>query len=114
MNRIGPICRAVGSIYLTNHYYIFAYFDGINRFYLAQELFVLKVSFIAPLNINDNYINWKDYSVGQAASQKEIIDLKKHISNVDNMYNAIYQSFSWRLTAPIRKIGNIYTKLKKR
>jgi FkbM family methyltransferase len=99
---------------LFNHNYIYVYFDGINRFYLAQEHIDLKSAFSAPPNITDNYINWKDYSLGQAASQKEIIDLKKQLSSVDNVYKEIYQSFSWRLTAPIRKLGNIYTRLKKR
>lgn len=45
---------------LTNGY-LYVFFDGINRFYLAKEKFAeLKAAFDAPPNIRDNFIRYRE------------------------------------------------------
>ena len=46
--------------------YEFVYFDAVNRFYLAKEHMDLKVHFIHPPNVWDNFI---DYRIVQAQQQ---------------------------------------------
>lgn len=41
---------------LLGHGYLFAYFDGLNRFYVAREHDELLAAFAAPPNVFDNFI----------------------------------------------------------
>ncbi len=56
---------------LTNRGYEFAYFDGLNRFYIAQEHGALKNSFSIPPNYFDHYIRYSEWSATQRASHLE-------------------------------------------
>jgi FkbM family methyltransferase len=69
---------------LTGASYEFAYFDGLNRFYVAREHRERAASLAIPPNVFDNYV-----SVEQA----------EQINRVRASYE---QSMSWRVTAPLR------------
>jgi FkbM family methyltransferase len=64
--------------------YDFVYFDGLNRFYLAQEHAELTASFALPPNVFDDFV------LDEIAQTRRIVE-------------DMTQSTSWRLTAPLRR-----------
>ena len=49
--------------------YHFGYFDGLNRFYIANEHSDLDVNFQVPPNIWEGFITYKEYQLGQQCYQ---------------------------------------------
>jgi hypothetical protein len=98
--------------------YVFAYTDGINRFYVARERSDLLTAFRYPPNVLDNFIRF-DQSNAEAkaqqaeakaqqaeakaqqaeakAQQAEII-ASQHLA----LIRSLQTSRSWRFTAPLR------------
>jgi len=56
---------------LTNRGYEFVYFDGLNRYYVAEEHSSLKSAFSTPPNYFDAYIPYSEWSARQRAMQLE-------------------------------------------
>ena len=56
---------------LTSRGYEFAYFDGLNRFYIAQEHAELKNAFSIPPNYFDHFIRYPEQWASQQASRLE-------------------------------------------
>ncbi|MDO8478770.1 MAG: FkbM family methyltransferase [Candidatus Rokubacteria bacterium] len=56
---------------LTNRGYEFAYFDGLNRFYVATEHATLKSMFSIPPNYFDHYIRYQEWRATEHASRRE-------------------------------------------
>ena len=54
---------------LTSRGYEFAYFDGLNRFYIAQEQATLKSAFAIPPNYFDHYVRYSEWLANQQASR---------------------------------------------
>ena len=100
--------------------YRFAYFDGLNRFYVSDRRLELLKSFETPPNIFD------DFSLSGLASQPfyQMIELKAlqaearaqqaearaqqaeaTTSFFQNQLYATYASKSWRITAPLRWVS---------
>lgn len=73
---------------LLSQGFCFAYFDGLNRFYVANEHSELIATLAVPPNIFDNFAHI-DRVTELAAARQDLAMLK--------------QSSSWRITAPIRK-----------
>lgn len=63
--------------------YSLAYFDGLNRFYVAAEHAEVLAAFATPPNVFDDYV-----TVGQYDAEMRLAQ--------------IYGSLSWRLTRPLR------------
>jgi FkbM family methyltransferase len=76
------------EVSLLAHGYAFAYFDGLNRFYVANEHAELAAVLAVPPNVFDDYIQ---YTYLEA------------IETAQRSLEAIKQTTSWRLTAPLRK-----------
>lgn len=72
---------------LLAHGYTFAYFDGLNRFYVADEHAELAAVLAVPPNVFDDYI--------------QNVHLEA-IETAERALKAIKQTTSWRLTAPLR------------
>jgi FkbM family methyltransferase len=72
---------------LLSHGYTFAYFDGLNRFYVADEHAELAAVLAVPPNVFDDYI--------------QNVHLEA-IETAERSLEAIKQTMSWRLTAPLR------------
>jgi FkbM family methyltransferase len=70
--------------------YRFAYDDGLNRFYVANEHDELLEAFRAPPNVFDNFVSATEGFARERAARAEA------------ELAAIRSSRSWRLTAPIR------------
>lgn len=97
---------------LTAANYDFVYFDGLNRYYVAQERAELKQHFQIPLNL------WDDYKKAEWLEQEHIIAQLKQaqtnhqttsrtIQQLENELAQVYSSRSWRLTQPLRQLANL-------
>jgi FkbM family methyltransferase len=67
-------------------------YDGLNRFYVATEHLELQEYFNAPPNVFDGYIIYAHWLAEQKLAHQESVALQQ-----------VYASFSWRITAPLRK-----------
>lgn len=54
---------------LTAQEYEMVYFDGLNRFYVANEISPLKKSFKTPPNVFDNFVTRKHWKIRDTLSQ---------------------------------------------
>lgn len=87
--------------------YLFAYADGLNRFYVAKEHQNLLSAFKYPPNVFDDF---KLAKHEQAENLNHVLTVKvkdaeaKAEQVVSNLID-IYASTSWRITAPLRWIG---------
>lgn len=119
---------------VTAQGYAQVYFDGLNRYYVAQEHAQLAAAFEAPPNVFDAYItaeqlrlqsalteseallqqeqqNTARSKVLLASSQQRVLQLQEHSntllqqqSSLQAQIEAMYASHSWRLTAPLRHV----------
>jgi FkbM family methyltransferase len=85
--------RAAWESTLLNAGYDFAYFDGLNRFYVAKEHSELSKLIAVPPNVFDDFV-----SVDQIEAEQAL--------------EAFRHSTSWRLTAPLRKAKAIFQVLR--
>lgn len=107
--------------------YVFAYFDGANRFYCAEEHSELLRFFDIPLNLSDNYIRY-DESVrirqnemlkAQSHEQNKIIQKYRNdlhsaqqaYRNLNAEYALVLNSLSWRMTHWLRVASRIRRQL---
>ena len=109
--------------------YLFGYKDGLNRFYIAKEHSELLSAFHHPPNVFDNFILYDQWILGlrqkeveskareaeskarEAESKAQEAESKAQeaeskAQDVQIALEAIYQSRSWRITKPLRFIGN--------
>lgn len=93
---------------LFEHGYIFAYFDGLNKFYIAQEHKGLLGKFQSPPNSFDEFVrsDHRDALV-------ELSACKTRCSQVEAHNAAIINSTSWRITKPLRCLGRQYLRLRR-
>jgi FkbM family methyltransferase len=56
---------------VTGHGYSFAYFDGLNRFYVADEFPQLKERLTVPPNVFDDFVRWPEWSNAHKAEGLE-------------------------------------------
>ncbi|MBL4307087.1 FkbM family methyltransferase [Vibrio fluvialis] len=110
---------------VLNSDYVFAYADGVNRYYVANERKEeLLPSLKYPPNIFDKFISSDQFNIGKRAQQVELklqdaelklhnaelrleqleLNLKYHINQIEN----IYSSISWKITKPIRFIKRFF------
>lgn len=60
---------------LLNHGYRFVWFDGINRFYLAEEHSHLASAFQHPINVLDHYVTYREVALIESRCQL-ILDME--------------------------------------
>ena len=70
--------------------YLFAYADGLNRFYVSRDHSELISSFKYPPNIFDGFVS---------SSQ---VEAEAKANEAINNYNLIINSLSWKITYPLR------------
>ena len=68
------------------------HFDGLNRWYLAEERSYLKPRFEAPPNVFDQF---------QLAA---MVCLQERAAKAEFATKQMQSSASWRITAPLRKV----------
>ena len=82
--------------------YVYRYFDGLNRFYVAQERTELMAAFDTPPNVYDDFLTYNEWSSQTALKAKE--------AELQNIYN----SRSFRITAPMRVVFGFIRNLRDR
>jgi FkbM family methyltransferase len=80
---------------ITGRGYSFVYFDGLNRYYLAEEHNRMKENFRLPPYIGDGFI-----SHGQRVAEDNVFVLKDRIHRMEN-------SLSWKISFPLRWIDRV-------
>jgi FkbM family methyltransferase len=109
--------------------YVFAYSDGLNRFYVAKEHEELLEAFEHPPNVFDSFVlgvqsdalcraQQAETHAQQAEhraqeAESELYDMahraqqaELELEELDALMQTIYRSRSWRITAPLRALGN--------
>ena len=80
---------------ITDRKYAFAYFDGLNRFYVAQERPELLLAFHTPPNFFDCFVRASEHNAQVA------------LDSVQAELNSVYASRSWHMTLPLRKVAGL-------
>jgi FkbM family methyltransferase len=82
--------------------YEFVYFDGLNRFYVAEEHSELKKAFYAPPNVFDNF-RLPPFLCSVDLSEIEKLREEIHrLKRVEHYAYDMQNSLSWKVTAPLR------------
>ena len=105
---------------LTSRGYEFAYFDGLNRFYVAREHSRLTSSLSIPPNCFDEYILYREWEtqqfLGRAEAERDELrrrlaeesraaaELRSTLAELRSTLDDISKSFSMRITAPLRAV----------
>jgi FkbM family methyltransferase len=83
---------------LLEHGYRFVYFDGLNRFYLAEERAMLSPRFNAPPNWFDHYVRYSEASLHERyqAAERELAEKTQLAEQTLSEKQAIEQRFAER------------------
>ena len=87
--------------------YLFAYFDGVNKYYVSSEhselIEVLKI----PPNIFDEFIrsDHRDFILRASEAESRANEAEVQAKNAWNNYHIVVNSNSWKITKPLRLIG---------
>lgn len=100
---------------LLNSEYVFVYFDGLNRYYIAAEHPELKTAFSSPPNVFDEAVKFGEIELARktqlrlAAREAELALIQQQLASREadfaltkQQLNAVYSSRSWRITEPLR------------
>jgi len=89
--------------------YLFAYADGLNRFYLALEHKDLAESLKYPPNVFDDFVRIEQIEANTKVqkAQAQAQEANTKAQQAETALIAIQNSASWRLTAPLRMAGRI-------
>ncbi|MBL7669086.1 MAG: FkbM family methyltransferase [Bdellovibrionaceae bacterium] len=124
---------------VLNFDYIFAYSDGLNRFYVAKEHSELLTSFRYPPNVFDNFVRYEQalFEGRTQVAEDKIILLESQIRRTESLIQnaeteiqkmklqiqesielsnhltakieGIYCSTSWRITKPLRVVKQLFS-----
>lgn len=96
-------CHQAWEPILLNADYQLAYADGLNRFYVGQEHSELLSAFKYPPNVFDEF-----KMIGQHAGEARAAQAEARAAQAEATLSAIYKSHSWKLTRPLRWIGQFF------
>lgn len=82
--------------------YAFVYFDGLNRFYVAEEHRALAATFEVPPNVFDGFVRAAEVEPLERAKRAESSLAASRAS-----LEAITSSRSWKATAPLRAVARL-------
>lgn len=104
-----PTYHAWEALIERNRYH-FVYFDGLNRFYIADEHSELNDRFSSPPNVFDNFISHKEVFLQQETNHlnEALQAQKQEIHLLEERLQCILSSRSWKVTAPLRLVKNFF------
>jgi FkbM family methyltransferase len=81
---------------IINEGYQFVYFDGLNRFYLAEEKRDLAQTFNAPPNVFDNFIRAEQFNIKTNLADKEnqIKTLQSDLADKNNQIEMLHSNLA--------------------
>lgn len=91
---------------VLSHGYIFVYFDGLNRYYVAKEHDELKKFFVAPPNVFDNFIriNELELMMQKVGLENELNNAKDELNIVQLALKKIQNSQEWKIGLILQKV----------
>lgn len=101
------------------------YCDGINNFYIAKEHEVLCEHFQVPPNFFDKFWLWQNHYLiepnATVQHMRKLITIQEQnvsialarVEEAENYIKIVEQSFSWRITAPLRAVRIKLIRLKR-
>jgi len=110
---------------ILNAGYTFVYFDGLNRFYLRNDLIELNELFSYPPCVFDNFVKYSEIKLQEQHNQlqeqhnqlqeqhnqlqeqhnqlqEQHNQLQEQHNQLQERYISLLNSYSWRITAPLR------------
>ena len=77
--------RAIWEHLITNRRYSFAYFDGLNCFYVADETHYLKEKIAVPPNVFDGFVRSGEWASKQKVTilEQELIGAREYAQHVE-------------------------------
>ena len=111
---------------LTDSGYRFVWFDGLNRYYVADERMSLAEHFVAPPNVFDDFVPAEQERLRLAleksqldlrAFKEEVVTASHELEQAEKFrseLDAVVNSLSWRLTRPLRLVARALRALKKK
>ena len=99
--------------------YRFVFFDGLNRYYVAEEHMHLEPAFSAPPNVFDNFVSYASAYWHERSNQLETrardaaarcADADARCADAEHQLHLVLNSRSWRMTAPLRDINQFARK----
>jgi FkbM family methyltransferase len=73
--------RGPWELLVTSHGYSFAYFDGLNCFYVSDETPGLKERLAVPPNPFDDFVRWPEWLNGQKVTDLQNVLLREQAQN---------------------------------
>jgi FkbM family methyltransferase len=89
---------------LMDHGYLFAWFDGLNRFYVAHEHARLVGALAIPPNVFDDFMRYTERLLrdGVADCQVLLERERDRAARAEAALQEVLNTLSWRVTAPLR------------
>ena len=93
--------------------YVFVYFDGLNRFYIAPNHSELQLAFKSPPNIFDGF---ELSGLGSHPFYKRVElraqQAETKAQQAENVIRDLLNSTSWRVTSPLRWVASQFYKFR--
>ena len=87
--------------------YSFVYFDGLNRYYVADEHKEIEGELKVQPNVLDGFV-----TAAQAKALEAYSKLEERAQQTENQLAAVYASVSWRFTRPLRAVSLLLQRFK--
>jgi hypothetical protein len=112
---------------ITSKDYKYVYFDGLNRYYIAEEHDDLRRHFHVPPNVFDDFIQSRIFDLeeriattARRCSEYKLVatdaktrsnSLLTRLGHLENTLELMRSSYSWKITAPLRLIQRAIIRL---
>jgi FkbM family methyltransferase len=96
--------------------YVMAYFDGLNRFYVAEEQPAVCEALRVPPNVFDVFVLACEAEAKQRAAHAEarLGDAEARLGDAEARYRSVVASRSWQITSPLRWAARLWWRRSRR